>query len=127
MTSQSFRDLIVWQKSHELVLAIYKFSETFPKREMYSLTKQLRRSAVSIQANIVEGYRKRTPRDKSKFFNIAQGSLEETRYYLILANDLDYASTHAIQLKIDEVSKILFSYNRSVRNSIGRVSHNSKS
>jgi four helix bundle protein len=83
--AKSFQDLVVWQKTHQLVLGVYQFSASFPEREKYGLTSQLRRSAVSIPANIAEGFKKRTRPDKARFFNVAQGSLEETRYYLIRA------------------------------------------
>ena len=120
MTSQSFRNLIAWQKAHAFVLDIYRLTDAFPNREMYALTKQIRRSAVSIPANIAEGYRKRTNAEKSRFFDIALGSLEETRYYLILANDLSYAITTNAQESIDEVGRVLYSYNRAVRQNIGK-------
>jgi len=86
--SKSFEDLVVWQKAHSFVLAIYDSSATFPKQEMYGLVSQLRRAAVSIPANIVEGFKKRGRADKARFMNIAQGSAEECRYYLILSTDL---------------------------------------
>ncbi len=121
MTSQSFKDLITWQKAHELVLEIYRLTESFPNREMYSLTKQIRRSAVSVPANIAEGYRKRSNTEKSRFFNIALGSLEETRYYLILANDLKYAETRKSQDSVDEVGRVLYAYNRTVRLNIKNI------
>ncbi|MDJ0636755.1 MAG: four helix bundle protein [Xenococcaceae cyanobacterium MO_188.B29] len=79
--AKSFQDLIVWKKAHQFVLQIYGLSSNFPKSEMYGLTSQLRRAAVSIPANICEGFKKKSPADKLRFFNIAQGSLEECRYY----------------------------------------------
>ncbi len=82
LPAKSFEDLIVWQKAHQLVLAVYRMSEGFPKSEVYGLTAQLRRATVSIPANIAEGFKKRTKADKARFLNIAQGSLEECRYYL---------------------------------------------
>ena len=86
--SKSFEDLVVWQKAHSFVLAIYDSNATFPKQELYGLVSQLRRAAVSIPANIVEGFKKRGRADKARFMNIAQGSAEECRYYLILSTDL---------------------------------------
>ena len=86
--AQSFQDLIVWQKSHLFVLEVYKLSQNFPNNELYGLVSQLRRAAVSIPANIAEGFKKRGLADKVRFLNIAQGSLEECRYYLILTSDL---------------------------------------
>ena len=89
----TFEDLLVWQKAHQFVLAVYRLSGTFPKDETYGLTSQIRRAAVSISANIAEGFRRRGSADKSRFYNIAQGSLEECRYYLILVRDLEYGET----------------------------------
>jgi four helix bundle protein len=88
-----FSDLLVWQKSHQFVLAVYNFREGFPASEIYGLTSQLRRAAVSIPANIAEGFKRRGQLDKGKFLNIAQASLEECRYYLVLAKDLKYGNT----------------------------------
>ena len=91
--SHNFQDLVVWQKAHQFVLDVYIFTSKFPKEEVYGLTSQSRRAAVSVPANIAEGFRKRSKADKARFFNIAQGSLEEMRYYLILANDLHYGDS----------------------------------
>jgi four helix bundle protein len=109
-----FTDLLVWQKAHALVLAVYKLSELFPKAELYGLTSQLRRAAVSVPANIAEGFRKRGTADKLRFYNIAQGSLEEVRYYLILVHDLGYAETHALHEQLAEVSRLLEAYSRTL-------------
>ena len=91
--ARSFRDLLVWRKAHELVLAVYSFTATFPKEETYGLKLQMRRAAVSIPANIAEGFRRRGKADKARYMNMAEGSLEESRYYLILAKDLGYGDT----------------------------------
>src|SRR5947207_459840 len=88
--SRSFQDLIVWRKAHDFVLGVYRASASFPKNETFGLTSQLRRAAVSVPANIAEGFVKRGKPDKARLMNVAQGSLEEARYYLILANDLGY-------------------------------------
>jgi len=108
--TKSFKELVVWQKAHQLVLDVYALTKSFPKEELFGLTSQLRRSAVSVPANISEGYRKRTKPDKAKFMNIAQGSLDETLYYLILAKDLSYADTTALQSNAEEVARILTAY-----------------
>jgi four helix bundle protein len=108
---------VVWQKAHQFVLAVYGFTETFPNRERYGLTSQLRRAAISIPANIAEGFKKRGHNDKARFLNIAQGSLEECRYYLILAKDLDYGDSENLQCQIEEVSKLLESYTSKILNS----------
>jgi four helix bundle protein len=111
--AKTFKDLTVWQKSHEFVLKIYKLTRDFPSYELFGLTSQIRRSSVSIPANIVEGFKRKGKADKLRFFNISQASLEETRYYLILANDLEYAKTDKLQEDLDEVSRMLDGYVRS--------------
>ncbi len=112
--SKSFQDLVVWQKAHAFVLMVYSFSAEFPRTEQYGLTSQLRRAAVSVPANIAEGFRKRGRADKVRFLNIAQGSLEECRYYLILAQDLGYGDPGQLQAKSEEVSKLLDAYCRAI-------------
>lgn len=113
----TFQDLIVWQKAHLFVLQSYKYSKDFPREELYGLTSQFRRASISISANIAEGFKKRGFKDKARFMNIAQGSLEECRYYLILAQDLGYRSTQNLNNLLEEVSKMLSSYGRSILNS----------
>ena len=108
--SQSLRDVIVWQKAHAFTLAIYHRTEAFPKHEMFALTSQLRRAASSIPSNLVEGFRKRTKPDKLRFYNIAQGSADECLYHLILAHDLGYSDTLALQADVDEVARLLQGY-----------------
>jgi four helix bundle protein len=104
--AKSFTDLIVWQKSHQFVLDIYKYIAKFPKEEIYALTSQFRRAAISIAANIAEGFKKRSKKDKIKFYNISQGSLEECRYYLILSQDLNYGDNILLVHQAEEISKI---------------------
>lgn len=108
--STNFKDLIVWQKAHQFVLMVYKYSENFPKSELFGLTSQLRRAAVSVPANIVEGYRKAGTKDKARMMNIAQGSIEECQYYLILSNDLGFGNNKEIVALLNEVSKMLNAY-----------------
>ena len=117
MPARHFQDLLVWQKSHDWVLATYKYTECFPTRELYGLTSQLRRAAVSVPANIAEGFKKRGWRDKARFLNIAQGSLEESRYYLILSKDLGYGEQSDLMARLEEVSKLLDAYTRSIHTS----------
>jgi len=88
--SRSFKDLECWQQAHEFVKVVYAVTKHFPEDELYGLTSQFRRAAVSIAANICEGYRKLSRADKLRFLNIAQGSLEECRYYIILSHDIEY-------------------------------------
>jgi len=108
--ARSFRDLVVWQKAHEFVLESYRLSRGFPREEQFGLTVQLRRAAVSIAANICEGFRKRSSADKRRYLNIAEGSLEECRYYLILAQDLGYAKTGELEPLLADVSRLLMAY-----------------
>jgi len=115
--AKCFQDLIVWQKAHQFVLSVYRYTATFPKTEIYGLTSQFRRAAVSIPANIAEGFKKRTKPDKAKFLNIAQGSSEECRYYLILSNDLAYGDSSPLIEQHEEVSKLLEAYLSSLLNS----------
>jgi four helix bundle protein len=112
--ARSFTDLIVWRKAHAFVLNVYRLTGQFPSTEVYGLTSQLRRAAVSIPANIAEGFRKASRPDKIRFMNFAQGSLEECRYYLILVNDLEYANTRALTGQLEEVSKLLDSYSKAI-------------
>lgn len=90
LPARNFQDLIVWQKAHQFVLGVYGVSKTFPREEIYGLTSQFRRAAISIPANIAEGFKKRGRADKVRFMNNAEGSLEECLYYLILTKDLAY-------------------------------------
>jgi four helix bundle protein len=106
--------LLVWRKAHEFVLAIYAFTADFPRQETYGLVTQMRRAAVSIPANIAEGFRRRGRVDKARFMNLAEGSLEECRYYLILARDLGYGDTTKLASDIEEVSRMLSAYARSI-------------
>jgi len=113
-TAKSFRDLVVWQKAHAFVLEIYRVSEGFPATERYGITSQLRRAAVSIAANIVEGFRKRGPADKVRYFNIAQGSADECLYFLILIHDLQFTDTNLLQQRLEEVLRLLHAYMRAI-------------
>ena len=114
MKAKKFEDLVVWQKSHSLVLKIYRLTQSFPRNELFGLVSQIRRSAVSVPANIAEGFRGKGKADKLRFFNISQASLEETRYYLILTNDLEYADSKQLLGDLDEVGRILNAYMKSI-------------
>ena len=107
--AQSFRDLVVWQKAHEFVLAVYALTESFLDRE-----RQMRRAAVSIPANVAEGFGKRSQAEKARFLNIAEGSLKECRYYLVLAQDLGYGQTESLMAKLEEASRLLNAYARAI-------------
>ena len=115
--AKSFEDLEVWQIAHQLALSVYKLSAELPDDEKYGLVSQMRRSAVSVPANIAEGFKKRGVRDKARYFNIAQGSLEECRYYLILIRDLDYENPQDLLPVVKSVQSLLGAY-------IGRLAGN---
>lgn len=110
MKIESHKNLIVWQKSMELVNSIYALTKDFPKEEMYGLTSQMRRAAISIPSNIAEGRSKRTTRDFIKFVNIAYGSAAELETQILISKNLDYISCemseHILGL-LTEVSKML--------------------
>jgi four helix bundle protein len=118
LPAQNFQDLIVWQRAHQFVLSVYKLSKLFPREELYGLTSQFRRAAVSVPANIAEGFKKRGRADKVRFMNIAEGSLEECRYYLILTDDLGYGDGLKLRGQLEEVSKLLGRYSAAVRTSV---------
>ena len=96
-TEKGFRKLLVWKRAHQLVLLIYKFTESFPKSELFGLTSQIRRAAVSVPANIAEGYAADGKGQFARFLNISQGSLAEEEYYPILSTDLNYVSGEQYQ------------------------------
>src|SRR5262245_10003566 len=110
--ARNFQELLVWQKAHQFVLGVYRISGAFPKQETYGLVSQMRRAAVSIPANICEGFRKKTGAEKKRFLNIAEASVEESRYYLILTHDLGYASTGDLMTKLEEESRLLQAYEK---------------
>ncbi len=92
MVTHSFRQLRVWGRAHQLVLLIYRITTEFPQEERYGLISQMRRAAVSVAANIVEGYKRRGTKEKARFYNMAEASLEELRYYFILGDDLGFTN-----------------------------------
>lgn len=113
MKSQSFEQLIVWQKAHSYVLAIYKITKQYPKEELFCFVNQMRRAAASITANIAEGYAKISSKDKLRFYNISQGSLEETRNFIILSKDLGYITLQdkeQLGIQAAEISRLLNAY-----------------
>ena len=122
MISQSFEDVIAWKKAHAFVLSVYKLTKGFPDDEKFGLTAQFRRAAVSIEANIAEGYRKIGKQDKLCFFNISQGSLSECKDYIILARDLEYINIEQYQelwQSSEEASRLLISYCNGIINNTG--------
>ena len=114
--TNSFEQLEVWQASHKLALEIYKMSSKFPDNERYGLTSQIRRSAVSIPANIAEGFTRLGRNDKIHFYNMAQSSLQETKYYLILTKDLKFDTNNCEPWPLTEqIGKMLNGLITSVR------------
>jgi len=110
MPIETFQDLIVWQKAHVLTISVYKLTATFPQDERFGLISQMRRAAVSVPANIAEGFKKRGKADKANFYNISQGSLAELQYYFILSKDLGYlADNLGVIAATDEIGKMLWS------------------
>lgn len=115
--TKTFKELIVWQKSHKLVLEIYKVTRSYPKEEVYSLTNQIRRASVSIAANIAEGYKKKTKASKLNFLNISEGSLEEVKYYIILSKDLEFISEkefNQLESITEEVGRLISGYSSAI-------------
>jgi four helix bundle protein len=111
--ARTFKEIKVWQKAHGLVLEIYKIKESFPSPERYGLTSQLRRSAASISTNIVEGYKRRSDKDFAHFLNMADSSLEETKYHLLLACDLRYLDKtgyERLSVLADEIGRMLYGF-----------------
>ena len=108
--AKSFQELLVWQKTHKFVLEVYQLTKSFPRDEIYGLTSQFRRAAVSIAANIAEGFPKKSNLDKIRYYNIAQGSLSECQYYLILTRDLNYGNDTKLFHLTNEIGKLLNAY-----------------
>jgi len=111
---KGFTELIVWQKAHAFVLQVYVATRLFPKEELYGLTSQFRRAAVSIPANIAEGFRKQSKLDKTRFLNISQGSLEKCRYCLILAHDLGLMNKESLWDLSEEIGRLLNGYRSAI-------------
>lgn len=105
---KTFEDLTVWKKSHDLALEIYRVTKDFPVEEKFGIVSQMRRAAVSVPANIAEGFKRRGSKDKIHFYNISQGSLSELQYYSILVKDLGFkVDLDKINSLILEIGKML--------------------
>jgi four helix bundle protein len=108
-----FKKLKVWQKAHELTRAVYAASRTFPREELYGLTSQIRRAALSTATNIVEGSKRQSKNDFRHFLNIAQASNEEVKYLLLVATELGYLPTPSFEhlsLIADEVGAMFYAF-----------------
>jgi four helix bundle protein len=115
---KDFRQLKVWEKSHQLALTVYKATKGFPKEELYGLTSQIRRSSMSIPTNIAEGCGRFTDADFARFLQMAMGSASETEYQLILARDLDFLpkdSYEKLHTEVEEVKRMLASLLKTIR------------
>ena len=116
--TNNFKDIIAWQLAHKFVLSVYQATKNFPEHERFGLCSQFQRAAVSIPANIAEGYKKLSRAEKLRFLNIAQGSLEECRYYIILSHDLNYIkedTASSLEQQIEKTSWYLNSYCKGIR------------
>jgi len=114
--ARKFEDIKVWRKAHELVLLVYKLTRSLPREELFGLTSQMRRAAVSVAANIAEGFTRRGIKDKLNFYNTSESSLEELRYYFILCKDLGYIASNEEPLsRSEEVGKMLAGWCDSIR------------
>ena len=125
--SNSFKDIKAWQFAHQFVIDVYKHTREFPETERFGLCSQFQRAAVSIAANIAEGYKKLSKPDKLRFFNISQGSLEECRYYILLSKDLGYINNDSFEnldAEIEKVSKYINAYCKGIINNNAYVTKN---
>jgi|ERR1700739_3750412 len=116
---QHYGKLLVWQRSHKLVLALYRSTEAFPVSERYGLASQLRRAASSVPTNIAEGSKRAAPKDYAHFLNIAEGSQSETEYSLLLSRDLGYIPAEVVRgylAEATELLKMLHALRRTVQN-----------
>lgn len=117
--TNKFEDIVAWQKAYSFVLAVYKAANVFPEHERFGLCSQFKRAAVSIPANIAEGYKELSKADKLRFYNIAQGSVEECRCYVHLSKDLGYVSAETYDclcILLEETSRLLNAYCKGVIN-----------
>lgn len=110
---RDFKKLMVWERSHKFAIVVYKLTKQFPKEELYGITSQMRRAAISIPTNIAEGCGKRTEKDFSKYLSIASGSASEVEYLLMLAKELEFVDEINFELlytEINEIKKMLNSF-----------------
>lgn len=113
MHIKTFKDIVVWQRMHKLVLFVYKVTRLFPNEELFGLQSQLRRCSVSVASNFVEGYNRATTRDRLHFYTMSNASLEELKYQILLAKDLGYINEkyyNDVMTLADEVGRRLFKW-----------------
>jgi four helix bundle protein len=115
---RDFRDLVVWERSHRLTLALHRATDRFPKSEMFGLTSQIRRAAASIPTNLAEGCGRWGDGDMGRFVQIAMGSASEADYLILLARDLDYLAVgeyDAVSAELNEIRRMLTALYKRVR------------
>ena len=112
--AKTFEDLVVWQKAHEFVLAVYSLTASFPESEASGLSRLMRSRATSIAASIAAAFRKHTKPDRTRYMSAAEESVDECHYYLILGRDLGYGDTETYLAALNEISALLNSYSRSI-------------
>ena len=115
---KSFRDLEVWQKSHQVVLDVYRLTNAFPKDERFGIVSQLRRAASSIAANIAEGFGRRSTKELLQFLVFANGFLEETRYFILLSTDLNYlpkVEAERLDMQLSSIAQMMAALSRSLK------------
>ncbi len=116
MPIERFEQLEVWREAHGLVLRVYQLTSNLPGDQKFGLASQMQRAAVSVPANIAEGFKRQGRADKIRFYNMAEGSLEELRYYLILCRDLGYKLQYdSMAAQADQISRMLNGLIKSVR------------
>ena len=103
---KSFRDLVVWQKASALATLLYKVTENFPKTEIYGITSQMRRAAVSVSSNIAEGFKRNSKKEKVQFYSIAQGSLTELQNQLLIAKDVGFLDKNTFSIIAEQSIKV---------------------
>jgi four helix bundle protein len=103
---QRFQDLRVWQRSHALVLTVYRLTVKFPTEERFGLVAQLRRAVLSVPTNIAEGSKRQSRQEYGRFLNIAEGSIAEAEYLLIVSLDLAFATSEIVQPLLKEITEI---------------------
>jgi four helix bundle protein len=121
MAFRTFKDLLVWQKAHALTKIIYKITVAFPASEKFSLANQIRRAAVSVPSNLVEGLRRKSLKDSLNFYNIAEGSLEEVKYQLLLSFELRFITQEEYEQAADlaeQTGKLLYRFIQSQKNNL---------
>lgn len=116
---ENFTDLVTWREAHKLVVNVYTTTKMFPREEVYGLTSQMRRAAISITSNIAEGFSRRTAGEKAQFYGMAKGSLTEIQNQLYAARDIGYLSTQnfeSLHTCTIQISKLLTGLARSTKN-----------